>query len=58
MFDSVYGPLYPRGVALMTRMQRAIKFIVVHAHLHTPCFLLWLRLFHFPFAGSLVMIGC
>lgn len=35
MFDSVYGPLYTGGVALMTRTQHALIFIVTHVHLHT-----------------------
>lgn len=35
MFDSVYGPLYTGGVALMTRTQRELIFIVTHVHLYT-----------------------
>lgn len=39
MFDSVYGPLYTGGVALMTRTQRELIFIVTHVHLYTSFFI-------------------
>lgn len=35
MFDSVYGPLYTGGVALMTRTQRQ-RYIYSHARASIP----------------------